>query len=406
MSITATPLPPTTARPMAAVVTASALMNAAMAVASGVGTIVAADRLGLAWGGVAATAGIVGTGVGALALTRLTARRGRGRALASGYLVGAIGAAVATGGAATGDVAGLLIGMLLLGAGNAAAQLSRYAAAELHAEDRRGRAIGAVVWAGALGAVGGPLLLGPTGDLAGRLGWTSSTGPFLLAVTVTVLAVVVSRWLPYGSRSVTESPAPLRALLRRPAVRSAAAVLATAQVVMVAVMTAAPIEMHRHGQGLGAVGAVLSAHTLGMFALSPLTGRLIDRLGARPVLAAGLLALALATGAAAAGPSASEYRAAALFLLGYGWNLCFVGGSTALAAAVPVAERARVEGTVDAVVWGLAAVAGLLSTVVLALGGYAVLTAAAGLLVLVPAATLVRSGRRNPCPMGNPAVAT
>src|SRR5919107_595640 len=394
MSIAVAPPPPTTgpsptARPMAAVVTAAALMNAAMAVPSGVGTIVAADRLGVAWGGVAATAGIIGTGVGAVALTRLTARRGRGRALALGYLVAAVGAAVATGGAATGDVAALLIGMLLLGGGNAAAQLSRYAAAELHTEDRRGRAIGAVVWAGALGAVSGPLLLGPTGDLAGRIGWTPDTGPFLLAVTVTVLAVAVSRWLPYGSRAGSESPAPLRTLLRRPAVRLAAAVLATAQVIMVAVMTAAPIEMHRHGQGLGAVGAVLSAHTLGMFALSPLTGRLIDRIGARPVLAAGLVALAVAAGATAAGPSGSGFRAAALFLLGYGWDLCFVGGSTALAGAVPVAERARVEGTVDAVVWGLAAVAGLLSTIVLAVGGYALLTAAAGLLVLVPALMLL-----------------
>ena len=375
-----------TRRPMTAIVVAAALMNAAMAVASGVGTIVTADRLGLAWGGVAATAGIVGTGAGALALTRLTGRRGRGRALAVGYLVGAVGAVIATGGAVTDDVAALLVGMLLLGAGNAAAQLSRYAAAELHAEDRRGRAIGAVVWAGAVGAVGGPLLLGATGALAVRFGWVPAAGPFLLAVTVTVLAAVVSRWLPYGSRAVAAAPAPLWAVLRRPAVRSAFAVLATAQVVMVAVMTAAPVEMHHHGQGLGAVGLVLSAHTLGM---SPLTGRLVDRLGARPVLLAGLAALALATGAASAGPTDTAFRAAALSLLGYGWNLCFVGGSTALAETVPVAERARVEGTVDAAVWGLAAVAGLLSTVVLAIAGYAVLTAAAGLLVLLPAAALL-----------------
>ena len=377
-----------TRRPMTAIVVAAALMNAAMSVASGVGTIVAADRLGLAWGGVAATAGIVGTGAGALALTRLTARRGRGRALAVGYLVGAVGAVVATGGAVTDDVAALLIGMLLLGVGNAAAQLSRYAAAELHTEDRRGRAIGAVVWAGAVGAVGGPLLLGATAALAGRFGWVPAAGPFLLAVAVTAVAAVVSRWLPYGSKALTAAPAPLWTLLRRPAVRSAFAVLATAQVVMVAVMTAAPVEMHRHGQGLGAVGLVLSAHTLGMFALSPLTGRLVDRLGARPVLVAGLVALAAAAGATSAGPTDTAFRAAALSLLGYGWNLCFVGGSTALAETVPPAERARVEGTVDAAVWGLAAVAGVLSTVVLAFGGYAVLTAAAGLLVLVPAAAL------------------
>jgi MFS family permease len=377
-----------TRRPMTAIVVAAALMNAAMSVASGVGTIVTADRLGLAWGGVAATAGIVGTGVGALALTRLTARRGRGRALAVGYLVGAVGAVVATGGAVTDDVAALLIGMLLLGVGNAAAQLSRYAAAELHTEERRGRAIGAVVWAGAVGAVGGPLLLGATAALAGRFGWVPAAGPFLLAVAVTAVAAVVSRWLPYGSTAVTAAPAPLWTLLRRPAVRSAFAVLATAQVVMVAVMTAAPVEMHHHGQGLGAVGVVLSAHTLGMFALSPLTGRLVDRLGARPVLVAGLVALAAAAGATSAGPTDTAFRAAALSLLGYGWNLCFVGGSTALAGAVPPAERARVEGTVDAAVWGLASVAGLLSTVVLAFGGYAVLTAAAGLLVLIPAAAL------------------
>jgi MFS family permease len=382
-----------TRRPMTAIVVASALMNAAMSVASGVGTIIAADRLGLAWGGVAATAGIVGTGVGALGLTRLTARRGRGRALAVGYLVGAVGAVVATGGAVTDDVSALLVGMLLLGVGNAAAQLSRYAAAELHTEDRRGRAIGVVVWAGAVGAVGGPLLLGATAALAGRFGWVPAAGPFLLAVAVTTVAAVVSRSLPYGSKAATAAPAPLWTLLRRPAVRSAFAVLATAQVVMVAVMTAAPVEMHHHGQSLGAVGLVLSAHTLGMFALSPVTGRLVDRLGARPVLVAGLAALAAAAGATSAGPTDTAFRAAALSLLGYGWNLCFVGGSTALAETVPAAERARVEGTADAAVWGLAAVAGLLSTVVLALGGYAVLTAAAGLLVLVPATALLSASR-------------
>jgi MFS family permease len=147
--------------------------------------------------------------------------------------------------------------------------------------------------------------------------------------------------------------------------------------------------MHRQGHGLGAVGAVLSAHTLGMFALSPLTGRLVDRVGTRPVLTAGLTALAVATGAVAAGPPETGFRALALFGLGYGWNLCFVGGSAQLAATVPAPERARAEGTVDAAVWALAAVAGLLSTAVLAIGGYATLTAAAGLLVLAPAVVLL-----------------
>lgn len=173
--------------------------------------------------------------------------------------------------------------------------------------------------------------------------------------------------------------------------------MATAQVVMVAVMTAAPVDMHRHGHGLGAVGGVLSAHTLGMFALSPLTGWLADRVGARAVAAGGLVTLAVATGSGAAGPQDSTaYRAVTLLLLGYAWNLCFVGGSAVLAEGVAPAERSRLEGAVDAAVWGIAALAGLLSTVILAAGGYALLTAAAGLLVLVPAAVLAHGRRGNP----------
>jgi MFS family permease len=160
---------------------------------------------------------------------------------------------------------------------------------------------------------------------------------------------------------------------------------------MVAVMTAVPVEMHLHGHGLGSVGTVLAAHTLGMFALSPLTGRLLDRVGSRPVMLAGLVTMAVATGLAAIAPENHALaRTTALFLLGYGWNLCFVGGSGRLARDLPASERARVEGAVDAAVWAVAAVASLASTMILSAGGYAVLAAAAGALVLLPATVLMR----------------
>jgi MFS family permease len=165
--------------------------------------------------------------------------------------------------------------------------------------------------------------------------------------------------------------------------------MVTAQVVMVGVMTAAPVHMHRHGEGLGSVGAVLAGHTLGMFALSPVTGRMVDRYGARPVMLAGLGMLLLATGLAAVAADVPGPRAVALTVLGYGWNLCFVGGSGHLARDLPPAERARVEGGVDATVWGVAAGAGLASTAVLSAGGYGLLAGGAGALVLLPAAALL-----------------
>jgi MFS family permease len=169
--------------------------------------------------------------------------------------------------------------------------------------------------------------------------------------------------------------------------------MATAQVVMVAVMTAAPLDMHMHGEGLGAVGMMLSAHTFGMFAFSPVTGWLLDRAGARAVMFGGLCTLVVATVLAATTPEGDALlRTAALFLLGYGWNLCFVGGSGRLARDLPAAARPGVEGAVDAAVWSIAAAASLASTLILAAGGYATLAWTACALIVVPAALILKTG--------------
>jgi MFS family permease len=376
-------------RPMTALFCGAALMNAAMAMTGAVSTIVAGDRLGMRWGAVPNAAGVVGTGVGALALTWLATRRNRRTGLVLGYVAAALGAGLAAVAVAVGDVLALTLGMLVLGLGNAGAQLSRYVAADLYPAHRRGFAVSTVVWAGTVGAVGGPLLLDPSSTAASGLGATAMTGPFLAAMVAGAVAAVAASGAPSGRVAAAASPMPLRDLVRTPAARSALAVMVAAQVVMVAVMTAAPIDMHMHGHGLGAVGATLSMHTLGMFALSPLTGRLFDRVGARPVVLAGLFSLAVSALLAAALPADDTVlRAGALFLLGYGWNLCFVGGSGLLARDLPTTERARVEGAVDAAVWSIAAAASLASTLLLSAGGYAALAALSCVLLAVPLVTM------------------
>jgi MFS family permease len=264
--------------------------------------------------------------------------------------------------------------MLLIGLGNAAALLSRYAAAEHHPVGRHGFAIGVVVWAGALGAVGGPLLLG----------WLALADAFLFAALAAALAAAATLALPRAPSGEVRSRVPLRLLTRTPTARWALAVMATAQVVMGGLMTAAPLGMHQHHATLGTVGTALSAHALGMFVLSPLTGWLLDRFGARQIMLAGLLTMLVATVQLMVAPGDEGLRVAALFQLGYGWNLCFVGGSGSLANGFAAADRSGVEGAVDAGVWGLAAVAALSSTAVFAAGGYTLLGAiAAALLVTV-----------------------
>ena len=62
----------------------------------------------------------------------------------------------------------------------------------------------------------------------------------------------------------------MRDILRRPAVMVALVAMIVGQVVMVVIMAMTPVHMSEHGHDLTAVGIVISAHVLGMFALTRL----------------------------------------------------------------------------------------------------------------------------------------
>jgi MFS family permease len=138
---------------------------------------------------------------------------------------------------------------------------------------------------------------------------------------------------------------------------------------------------------------VLSAHTFGMFALSPISGRLTDRFGSLAVIAAGLSTLAAAGFLAAfAPPDGGILLTLALFLLGYGWNLGFVAGSTLLTRGLALGERTRVQGVADGLVWSSAAIASLMSGVIVAGASYTTL-GLLGVALLVPPALLLVTRR-------------
>jgi MFS family permease len=161
--------------------------------------------------------------------------------------------------------------------------------------------------------------------------------------------------------------------------------LVAGQFVMVLIMTMTPLHMTDHGHDLAAVGLVLSGHTFGMFGLSPISGRLTDRFGSVPVILAGLAVVALASVLAAiAPPDGGAILFLALFLLGYGWNLGYVAGSALLTHGLSLAERTRVQGLTDGLIWSSAAVASLGSGIVLAYAGYAILGLMGAGLVVVP----------------------
>jgi MFS family permease len=372
-----------------------------------VGTLVAAEIRGDATlGGVPTAAATIGTATAAGLLSGLMLRVGRRPGLIAGLVVGVIGAVVAVGAVLAGSIALLLVGSVLTGFANGVGNLGRYVAADLVPPSRRASAIGTVVWGATIGAVSGPNLVAPAGAVATAVGLPELAGAYLVTVgfigLASILAFVLLRPEPYAladpsalaQRSDAGQAPSIGTLLGHPNVLVALVTLVAGQVVMVLIMTMTPIHLIDHGHSLTTVGFVLSAHTFGMFALSPISGRLTDRFGSPPVIGAGLAVLALAALLAAlAPPDGGLLLTLALFLLGYGWNLGFVAGSSMLTGGLALAERTRVQGIADGLIWSSAALASLSSGVVVAGASYTALGFLGVALLVVPGMLLV--GRRS-----------
>lgn len=381
----------------------SALGSTGYIAAVTVGTLVAAEISGsAALGGLPTAVTTIGTAASTALLSALMVRAGRRPGLLLGLGIGGVGALVAFAAVIASSIPLLLLGSALAGFANGTAQLGRYVAADLAPLARRASAVGIVVWGSTVGAVVGPNLIGVAGDVVGGIGLPTLAGAYgvtLIFIGLAgVLAAVLLRPEPYALADSsalearpegTDAPA-LGELLKRRAVLVALVSLVAGQVVMVLIMTMTPLHLAAHGHPLSTVGFVLSAHLFGMFALSPISGRLTDRFGSVPIIIAGLATLGVAGAlAAVAPPDAAALLALALFLLGYGWNLGFVAASAMLTRGLQLAERTRVQGIADALVWSSAALASLSSGPVVAFASYATLGALGVALLLVPIGLLV-----------------
>jgi MFS family permease len=328
---------------------------------------------------------VAGSALGAIGVSRLTARIGRGRALAAGYGIGVVGAAVVIVAAMLGSLALLLIGSLLLGPANASVFLARYAGADLAGAARRGLGLGVLLFATALGAVLAPNLLGPSGALAEVLGLSRFVGLYLVALVAFGLGAGLLGT--EGTGPLAAIPAPTRA-----ASGSAVAlvVLGAANMAMVGIMAVAPVHLTGHGHDLGFIGLAISIHVAGMLAPSPVTGWLTDRIGPGSVAAAGAgLMAAAGYWGAVANPSSAAEATGFLLTLGLGWNLAVVAGSAMLTADLPPAARARAEAAGE-VSMGVAAAVGATGAGVLASGaGWAAMMAAAAVVGAFALAGLV-----------------
>jgi MFS family permease len=336
--------------------------------------------------GLPAALGVVGTALGATIVSRVMARRGARRpGLVLGYTIAAAGALVAAVATLLESFPLLLGAMIALGCGNSASGLARYAAADPYPPGRRSAVIGWILWAATIGAVAGPMLGTMAARPLTRVGLPPLAGGFLVAFAGFVLGAVAFLVL-LRPDPASLGEAPDAAPSGEVAAGATASVTTTSQLrlalggvvvshsVMVLIMTMTPVHLRHHGVALGAIGAVMSSHVLGMYALTPVAGHLAQRAGNVPILKTGLILLALAGLGAALAPAGSAAAfGAVLFLLGLGWSCGFVAASGVLAQGADAAERARRQGRADTIVYAAAAATSLGSGVIVAAFGYAAL---------------------------------
>ncbi|OKI45700.1 MFS transporter permease [Streptomyces sp. TSRI0281] len=359
--------------------------------------------------GLAPTASVAGTALLSLPLAALMTSRGRRPGLVLAYLVGALGAGLVVLATIVESFPLLLLGMAGFGAGSSANLQARFAAADLAAPERRGRAISTVIWATTIGSVLGPNIAAPAGRLFRGTPVSETAGPYLIAAAIFLLAGLVVAVLlrpdplltaralapgdgrSTGKRSLRTGIAAVRAA---PMARLALVTVAVSHTAMVSIMVMTPVDLGRHGADIQLIGLVISGHIAGMYAFSPVMGWLSDRLGRLAVigLAVGLLACA----ALLAGTAGARHgqTAAGLFVLGLGWSAGMIAGSALLTDSVPQAARAAVQGLSDLTMNTAAGIGGAAAGVIVAQWGYGPLNAIGACLLLPMAALALRRGLR------------
>ncbi len=348
--------------------------------------------------GLAQTTSVLGAAVMALPLARLTQNGGRRRALTFGYSAGVIGAVLAIFGGSHKILFFMLLGAFMVGAASASGYQARFAAIDLATPENRSKNLSFVVWGSTIGAVTGPNLMEPSGKFAEFFGLPKLVGPYFIAASTLLLAVIVIQLFlkpdPYltantgadgKSKNKHETVRAALAHIREyPKALFAIAAVAVGHLAMVSIMVMTPVHMAHFDVTLRIIGFVISVHVLGMYAFSPIVGALSDKIGRVKTIQIGvaiLIASALISGLA--NHHDSFTLGIGLFLLGLGWSFTLIAGSTLLSETVSIEMRPSTQGASDLVMNLMGAGGAAIGGVIIGLFSYAALCFATAFVVVL-----------------------
>lgn len=388
------------------------LGGAGLAAGVTVGALLAQQMLGTdAYAGIPSALLTFGSAGAALFVGRLSQAFGRRTGLATGFMLGGLGAIGVIMAAIINSILLLFVSLLVYGAGSATNLQARYAGTDLANSKQRATAISITMVFTTFGAVAGPNLVNVTGKFATSIGVPSLAGPFILGAAAYISAglvlfillrpdpFVIARAIEATKQESSEKGylAATEITDNKRGIIVGATIMVLTQMVMVAIMTMTPVHMMHHGLDLRAVGLVIGFHIGAMYLPSLVTGVLVDKLGRTAMAIAAGITLLLAGLIAAFAPGDSMILLViALSLLGLGWNFGLICGTTLIVDSTGTSTRAKTQGTVDVLIALSGATGGAMSGIIVAGTSYLTLSLVGGILslFLIPVVIWSRGGKK------------
>jgi predicted MFS family arabinose efflux permease len=331
--------------------------------------------------------------LGTLPVGYLARRFGRRFALQTGSVFGIVSGLISYSAVMQGNFWLLLFGTFCGGLYAAAHQSYRFAAADTASEAYRPKVVSWVLAGGIFAAVIGPQLVIFTKDLLPpHIFAASYLGQSVCAMLAALVLMFIK--VPPVAPPRPQHSRPLIEIVRKPRFMVAAACGMASYATMNMIMTSAPLAMVGCGHSVTDATLGIQWHVLAMYAPSFVTGSLIARFGATRITFIGLGLIALAAAIGIAGITVANFWTG-LVVLGFGWNLSFIGATTMVTQCHRPDERNKVQAFNDFLIFGSMAVASFSSGQILDRLGWSAINMMIFPAIIVVAGLLVWLSLRN-----------
>ena len=276
--------------------------------------------------------GVGGAIIGTQIFDKLSQKYSRNRALSNTFLIGGVGGLVLIYSLIIDSFLLLLFGAFVLGIGQSATLQTRYAASFVASESFKATALSLAVWFSVFGSIFGPRLVGEYSEIFNKwfgsdliIGYFIATfGMFLAGISISMFSQKDS---PLNQKLIVEKSSKISGLDHT--AKLLTRILVLNHFVMVLIMSATPLHVQDIGETIRLVGAIISYHTLGMFLLSPILGKLVDKYGNKKFAIIGTLILIVSCIFTLFNTDVLFLKIG-LYLLGLGWNFNYIAISSAI----------------------------------------------------------------------------